>query len=159
MQIRDVMTQAVKTCRAETNLAEAATLMWENDCGVLPVVNEENQVIGLLTDRDICMAVVTQNQLASKLNAGQVISGKVYGCAEEEEIGNAIKVMKDMQVRRIPVIAKNGTLQGILSLSDLALKADPKPDQGNGDFSYEDVLKVLKAVSETHKQVEQAEHP
>src|SRR5262245_20157090 len=124
MQIREVMTQEVKSCHADSNLAEAAKIMWETDCGIVPVVDNENQVLGVITDRDICMAVATKNRLASDIKAGEIINRKVYGCSKDEDVDDALKIMELMQVRRIPVFSKDHTLQGILSLNDLVLKAE-----------------------------------
>ena len=151
MQIREVMTREVKSCRSDTNLAEAATIMWENDCGVVPIVDDENQVLGLLTDRDICMAVATKNRLASDIKAGEIISRKVYGCAPDEDVDNALKIMELMQIRRVPVFSKDRSLQGILSLTDLILKAE-KSGRPNGSISYDEVIQTLKGISESPKQ-------
>ena len=65
MKIRDVMTKAVASCRPETHLAAAGALMWETDCGVLPVVDERRQVTGVLTDRDVCIALTTNDRRPS----------------------------------------------------------------------------------------------
>ena len=151
MQIREVMTKEVKTCHTDTNLAEAAKIMWENDCGVVPVVDNDNQVLGLLTDRDICMAVATKNRLASDVKAGEIITGKVYGCSPDEDVDNALKIMELMQVRRIPVYSKDHSLQGILSLNDLIIKAE-KSGKPLGSISYDVVIQTLKGISESPKQ-------
>lgn len=151
MQIREIMTQKVITCHQDTNLAEAATIMWDNDCGVVPVVDDENQVLGLLTDRDICMAVATKNRLACDIKAGEIISRKVYGCAPDENVDNALKIMELMQVRRIPIFSKDHSLQGILSLNDLILKAE-KSGRHDESITYDKVMHTLKGVSESPKQ-------
>ncbi len=66
MKVQSIMTRDVEACTAETNLADAAMIMWRNDCGVVPVVEEpDRRVIGLITDRDICMAVATKDRRAS----------------------------------------------------------------------------------------------
>ena len=62
MRVRDLMTSDVKTCRPETNLAEAVKEMWEGDCGALPVVGDDGRVAGIITDRDICIAVATRGR-------------------------------------------------------------------------------------------------
>ena len=62
MRVRDLMTKTVVFCRHETNLAAATALMWDNDCGTLPVVSESGKVIGIITDRDICIALGTRNR-------------------------------------------------------------------------------------------------
>ncbi|MEW6544882.1 MAG: CBS domain-containing protein [Nitrospirota bacterium] len=65
MKVRDVMTSPVQYCAPETNPAEAATKMWDSDCGILPVVDSTGRVVGLITDRDICMAAATRRKPVS----------------------------------------------------------------------------------------------
>ncbi len=73
MKVQDVMTSEVKSCRPETNMAEAAVIMLDYDCGALPVVNNENKVIGMITDRDIAIAAATKGRLASEISVSEVI--------------------------------------------------------------------------------------
>ena len=75
MRVRELMTSEVKTCRAETNLAEAVRDMWEGDCGALPVVNDEGRVIGMITDRDICIALATRGRSADRIAVREVAQG------------------------------------------------------------------------------------
>ncbi|RMF85681.1 MAG: CBS domain-containing protein, partial [Nitrospinota bacterium] len=75
MHVKEVMTSAVRSCRPETDLAAAAMLMWDGDCGVLPVIDQANKVLGVITDRDICMAVATKHRPASATTVGEVLSG------------------------------------------------------------------------------------
>jgi len=69
MKVKDFMNSPVQCCGPDTNLAAAAGMMWDSDCGILPVVDREGKVIGLITDRDICMAVATKHRLASDITA------------------------------------------------------------------------------------------
>ena len=127
MKVKEVMSTNPKACTSTDTLSAAAGLMWENDCGILPVVAEGGKVVGLITDRDICMAANLKNQRLSNLAVGDVISGDVYACKPEEDIRSALKIMQENKVRRLPVIATDGTLQGILSMNDVVLKAnEPK---------------------------------
>ncbi len=71
MKVKDVMTSPVLFCAPETNLAAAAMIMWESDCGALPVVSHETKVVGMITDRDICMAAATKHRLASDIAVGR----------------------------------------------------------------------------------------
>lgn len=135
MKVADVMTSHVKRCTADTNLAAVTQLLWENDCGVVPVVNERCEVIGILTDRDICIALGTRNQPASTLTAGAVMSRDVVTCAPEDDCTEVLQAMARRQVRRLPVVAIGGVLKGIVSLDDLVVMASnvhagsPTPDQ------------------------------
>src|SRR5688572_14794835 len=81
MKAEDVMTRNVKSCRPETNLSQVAALMWDYDFGAMPVVDDTNRVMGMITDRDIAIAAATKGRLATEINVGEVISGNVYACA------------------------------------------------------------------------------
>ena len=123
MKVRDIMTKDVRTCRSDTTLAEAVRLMWEKDCGVLPVVTADGKVSGMITDRDICVAIATRGQTADKIMVSAVIGPKVCGCAPDDEAVVALQTMKAQRVRRLPVLDAKGRLVGILSLNDIVMHA------------------------------------
>jgi len=152
MKVQDVMTYDVQTCRPETNLAEAAMQMWRGDFGTLPVVTAAGKVVGMITDRDICMATATKHRDPARIRVKEVMSGKVYGCSCDTDIHEALKIMQQHQVRRLPIMsAEDKRLQGILSMNDLALKAKT---ERNAELSAEDVENTLRAVC-THWPVAQ----
>jgi CBS domain-containing protein len=119
MRVREIMTNDVKTCRPETNLAEAVKLMWERDCGVLPVVKSDGRVSGMITDRDICVAVATRGQTADRIAVRDVAAGTACTCTPDDDAVLALQTMKAQRVRRLPVVDAEGRLKGILSLNDL----------------------------------------
>jgi CBS domain-containing protein len=84
MTARDVMTTRVVTCRPETNLAEATALMWDNDCGILPVIGETGELAGMVTDRDICVALGTRNVRSSDLCVRDVIKDHTIVCKSSD---------------------------------------------------------------------------
>jgi CBS domain-containing protein len=144
MKVQDVMTYDVRSCPPETNLAEAAMQMWRGDFGALPVVTTAGKVVGMVTDRDICIATATKHRDPANIRVKEVISGKVYGCSEDTDIRGALKIMREKQVRRLPIIsAEDGRLQGILSMNDLALKGGT---ERNAELSAEDVENTLRAI-------------
>lgn len=145
MKVKDIMTKDVQACGPDTNLAEVAKMMWELDCGVLPVVNGEGKVIGMITDRDICIAA-TKHRLASEIVAWESISGKLYACKPDDDITSALKTMGAERVRRLPVINDNGTLQGVLSVNDLILHARTAPVGKISAVSYDEVMNALKEI-------------
>src|SRR4029077_9235899 len=100
---------------ADTSLAEAVRLMWEKDCGVLPVVTADGKVSGMITDRDICVAIATRGQTADRIVVSAVIGAKVCGCTPDDDAVDALKIMKTQRVRRLPVVDAKGRLKGILS--------------------------------------------
>jgi CBS domain-containing protein len=151
MKVQDVMTNNPRSCGPETNLAAAAVMMWDNDCGAVPVVDGEGKVLGMITDRDICIALATRHQRADDVTAGEVISRTVATCAPDEDIHAALKTMQNRQLRRLPVVDANGRLQGILSLSDIVRRAENTTGKTTTGITYEDVVTTLKAICEPHK--------
>jgi CBS domain-containing protein len=123
MKVQDVMTRDVRTCRPDTNLAEAVREMWEADCGVLPVVGDEGHVVGLITDRDICVALATKGRTADRVAVREVARGHVYTCLETDATTTALKTMQEQKVRRLPVVDEGGHLRGMLSLNDIVTHA------------------------------------
>ncbi len=126
MKVRDVMTSDVGYCQPNTTLASAAMIMWRRDCGVVPVVDEQQRVVGMITDRDICIAVSMQNRLASQIKVGEIIYGEVKSCRPDDELEDILKTMKKRQLRRLPVTSKDGVLLGIISIGDLLNAAKGK---------------------------------
>ncbi|HEY9434110.1 MAG TPA: CBS domain-containing protein [Blastocatellia bacterium] len=92
--------------------------------GALPVVNRENRVIGMITDRDIAIAAATKARLASEIPVSEVISRKVYSATPDEDIHTTLKTIRHEKVGRLPIVNRDGMLQGILSLNDIALRAE-----------------------------------
>lgn len=153
MKVQDVMTYNVQSCRPETNLAQAAMRMWRGDFGVLPVVVDTGKVIGVITDRDICMAAATKHRDPATIRVREVISGHVYGCSPDTDVHEALKIMQQKQVRRLPIIsAEDGRLCGILSMNDIALKAQ---DKRKTELSAEDVENTVRAIC-AHRPVSSA---
>src|SRR5690349_4045704 len=143
MKIRDLMTREPKCCSPDTNLAAAAELMWTNDCGVLPLI-EDGKLAGVITDRDICIALGTRNRAAADTTVGDVATRKVETCAAGDDVHTAMATMRRARVRRLPVVDEGGKIEGILAVNDLVLAVERK----HGPIDYEDVLNTVKAVSE-----------
>ncbi len=146
MQVREIMTADVKSCRPETDLATAATIMWEQDCGCVPVTGDDGRVSGMITDRDICMAVATRLRIARDISVGEVISGKVHACSPDVDVKDALRIMQQEKLHRLPVLDGEGRLAGILSLNDLVLHA--KKGGGKKHVSHSEVMATLKSLSE-----------
>ena len=144
MKVHDVMTRDVHTCRPDTNLAMAAMQMWNGDFGILPVLEDGGKVVGMITDRDICMATATKHRDPATIQVDDAITGQVYGCSPDTDIHEALKIMQQRQVRRLPVInADDGKLAGILSMNDVALTGQ---GDGRAELSAQDVENTLKAI-------------
>jgi CBS domain-containing protein len=156
MKVQEIMTRNAKSCLPEISLATAAKLMWDYDCGVIPVVGETEQVLGLITDRDIAIAVATKNRLASEITVGEVASGNVYACAPGDDVQTALKTMRREQVRRLPVLGPEGKLAGILSINDVVLRAAEAKGRQAPEISSEDVVSTFKALCAHPSQTYQA---
>ncbi|HTM02267.1 MAG TPA: CBS domain-containing protein [Vicinamibacterales bacterium] len=146
MTVKELVTRDVKSCSPDTDLATAATMMWDGDCGVVPVVNEERRVVGMLTDRDICIAAATRGAKPSDVRVRDVMSQDLASCRLTDNVDDAMTRMKTARVRRLPVLDDHGHLAGILSLNDVAMRAECRP---NAAVSGEAFLNTLKAIS-TH---------
>jgi CBS domain-containing protein len=148
MLVRDVMSAEVEPCGSTDNLATVAGIMWRNDCGVVPVVADGRRVIGVITDRDICMAAATRERQAREISVAEVCAWQVHACAPPDDVRSALKTMEEHQVRRLPVIDREGGLVGMLSLHDIVRRATPTRGRGGAGISHEDVMGALKALAE-----------
>lgn len=153
MKVRDVMTREVKTCAPHSDLAAAAWMMWENDCGPIPVVDPNGALVGMITDRDICISVATKNRLASDIKVGETMSKNLKACSQDDNVERALEIMRDAQVRRLPVTDSNQRLQGIVSINDLIRSAGGK----GSELPSESVIETLKAICEPRHKEEPAE--
>ena len=124
MKVVDVMMGTPYFCRPESNLGSATELMWTGNCGFLPVVGDNGKVVGVLTDRDICIAVGTRGCPLGKVLVAEVMSRNVCSCAPEDDVRVALATMRDGRVRRLPVITKSGRLIGVISMDDVLLRAE-----------------------------------
>lgn len=147
MKVQDIMTSDVQCCGPDTNLAAAAQMMWDSDCGALPVLNVQGQVMGMITDRDICMAAATKNKPASEITVWETVSGKAYTCQMSDDVHTALDIMKRERVRRLPVVDEEGMLQGIVAMNDFLLLAGEAKGGKVPSISYEDVVRAMKAIS------------
>lgn len=147
MKVQDMMTSDVQCCGPDTNLAAAATMMWDSDCGALPVVSVEGRVLGMITDRDICMAAATKNKPPPEISVGRTTSRKVYTCQPSDDVHTALDIMKRERVRRLPVVDEEGMFQGIIAMNDFLLAAQEAKGRSIPAASYEDVVNTMKAIS------------
>ena len=125
MKVHEIMTGEPRTCSLSTKLSEAAALMLDGDCGILPVV-EGGKLFGVVTDRDMFIALATRNARASELAVGEVVQAPVYSCSPEDDVQAALETMKRHRVRRLPVEGFGGTLIGIVSMNDIVLASGSK---------------------------------
>jgi CBS domain-containing protein len=122
--VRSLMTTHVRTCRSDDSLVRAAQLMWETDCGAVPILSYD-RVVGVITDRDVCMASYTQGRRLGDIRVDSAMSKVLFSCGPDESVGAALATMADKRVRRLPVLNENGKLLGIISISDVTRWARP----------------------------------
>jgi CBS domain-containing protein len=123
VKVKNVMHREVATVQADDSMSAAAGAMWEHDCGCVPVVDGERRVVGIVTDRDLCMAAHMRNLPLSALAVREAMAREVHCCHDEERVSAVHEAMRRHQVRRLPVVDAEGRLVGIVSLNDLALAA------------------------------------
>ena len=146
MYVNEVMHTPAECCCPETNLEAVAKLMWDHDCGAIPVVDESNKPIGILTDRDIVMGSYLNHKPLWEICSKEVANKRpLFTCKSDDDIRNAMETMEREKVRRLPVVNNEGELQGILSVDDIVFFTK----QGT-DLSLDDTLGTLKAVSKHH---------
>lgn len=146
MQVKEIMTRTVATCRPETNLGAAVEIMWNRNCGILPVVNAENTVVGVVTDRDLCIALGTRNRLPGEITVGEVTSGRLIFCRPEDEIHHVLTLMAEGKVRRLPVINEKGIVEGMLSMDDVLLHSETGRFGKAPDLSFDEAAATLKRL-------------
>jgi CBS domain-containing protein len=145
MTAKDLMRSDVKSCGADMDLAAVAKIMWDCDCGTVPVVNEERKVIGMITDRDICIAAATRSTAPANLRVRDVMAGQVYTCSPEDDVRTVLNTMKQRRVRRLPVVDQQQRLVGIISTNDLVARAECR---SGADVPGEEFLATLRAICE-----------
>ena len=143
MRIETIMTEQVRSCGPDTNLGSVVETMWTYDCGIVPVVNEHGEAIGVVTDRDICIALGTRDVPASWLVARNVMTSPVIGCAPDDDCVDVLLTMSGRHVRRLPVLGPGGVLLGIVSIDDIVARAARAP---LSDPLREVTLQVLAGV-------------
>jgi CBS domain-containing protein len=119
-RVRDLMSREPVSGRSSDSLSLAAQKMWEGDFGVLPIVDDERKPVGVLTDRDICMAAYTRGVALAQLTVADAMSRGVCTCKPSHSLRSAMDLMVTHQVRRLPVVDDDGALVGIVSLADIA---------------------------------------
>ncbi len=146
MKIRNLMTTEVQTCRPSTTLGEAGLTMWRNDCGIVPVVDDGKRVVGVITDRDICMGLATTGAHPYERTVGEVMSGKAITIPQDATVMEALETMKRERVRRLPVVDPEGALVGLVSLNDLVEHAELATGRGELRGYAPELIHTLKAI-------------
>ncbi|HTM44570.1 MAG TPA: CBS domain-containing protein [Polyangiaceae bacterium] len=132
--------------RPEDSLADAAVDMWDCDCGCIPIVDNEQRVTGMITDRDICMAALFKGRPIQQISIGEAMSRVPITCHPDDTIQQAERIMREARVRRLPVTDDGGRLIGLISLNDIALEAANERSSHTPQIALNDVALTLSAV-------------
>jgi len=146
MKVVDAMMGTPYYCQPDSNLGFATELMWKGNCGFLPVLEPDGRVAGVLTDRDICIALGTRGLPCGRVRAADAMSRNVRVCAPDDELKTAMTVMRDGRVRRLPVVTKDGRLVGVISMDDILLRSS----SAAGSISPEEIVSAFRAIN-THE--------
>lgn len=138
MTCAEVMTPSPTACQPENTAIEAAELMRREDCGLVPVVSENGKLIGVLTDRDIVVKIVAEGRDARSTAVSEVMSTDLVTCLPQETIETVMEQMATRQVRRIPIVERDGSLVGIVAQADIATRIANPQETGQ----------VVQAISE-----------
>lgn len=147
MKVRDIMRREPCVCSPENHLAKVGRTMADMGCGFLPVVGAEDRVVGVVTDRDVALAVARRDRKPSEIQVRQVMSGEVYTCGVDDDIREALRVMRERKVRRLPVLGPHGDLEAILSLDDVVLEAQAVATESFSGPFYSDITQTLKQIN------------
>jgi CBS domain-containing protein len=148
MKVKEVMMGTPYYCQADTNLASATELMWNGNCGFLPVQGPDGKIGGVITDRDICIALGTRNRLPGEIAVKEVMSGKLYSCLADDDIHVALQTMKEGHVRRLPVMDRQDSLVGVISMDDILLRAEPSSRGREPELSSEEVVRSYRSINQ-----------
>jgi CBS domain-containing protein len=145
MNVSSIMTRNAATCLATDSLNRAAQLMWDRRCGAIPVLDQGGGAIGLLTDRDVCMAAYTQGRRLDDITVETAMSRPTRTCLPTVALEEAENLMMAHAVRRLIVVDELGQIQGIVSLDDIARLGAAW--DGDGDIDLERVALTLGEIS------------
>jgi len=121
------MSSSPRVVRQEECLDQAARVLWEQDCGFVPVVDGADMLVGVVTDRDLCMASFSQSKALAAVPVTEVMTRQVTICQPEDALSDAMAEMAKAQVHRMPVVDDQGALVGVLSVSDVMQLAAARP--------------------------------
>ena len=122
--------------------------MWAGNCGFLPVMGPEGKIVGVVTDRDICIALGTRNRLPGDVTVREVMSGRLFACSPDDDVHIALQLMQEGGVRRLPVIGETGTLVGVISMDDLLLRARVPGIGNRPELSLDEVARTYRDIDQ-----------
>lgn len=148
MKIGDVMGGEIAVCGPTSSAADAARIMWERDCGCVPILDDRRVPIGVVTDRDLCIAAYTRGQTLHDIPLASVMSRGLVTCTRDASIAEVEHLMAARKVRRVLVVDDAGRLEGVVSLGDLARARGRTRLDRTVEHLFADVARTLAAISQ-----------
>ena len=148
MRVKELMSQPVHSCLVTDTADKAAYVMWEADCGAVPVIDEDGCLTGVVTDRDICMAALFHGAPLTQIPIADVMTGDVSTVRPDDDVSEAEQLMSVRQVHRLPVVGEGGEPVGMLSVTDVVQQVKPAPRFQKAHSATEECLRTLAAISE-----------
>jgi CBS domain-containing protein len=147
MKVNLIMSRDAVCCPTTSSLAEPAKMMWDKDVGFVPIVDAVSGALkGVVTDRDICMAALTKGRPLHEIPVGDVMQKNVHFCSESDHVARVESIMRDHQVRRVPVVDASQRVVGVVALNDLARHAEATAGKGMRDA----FIKTVGAICRPH---------
>ena len=147
MNVETIMSKTIHTCSPEDSLERVAQILWDGDCGCVPVVNDEHRVVGMVTDRDACMAAYTQGARLCDIPVSTAMAGQVRSCRPSDSVTSAEQTLREYQLHRLPVVDDQERLVGLLSLGDIAREAAHQRNDRRPAVTDKEVGETLASVS------------
>lgn len=151
MRVQEIMTKTIWSCLDSATVATAALTMLDHDCGFLPIVAADGALVGVLTDRDIGMALVRLDRKPSEVSVREISSGRAVICAPSDEIHDALEIMENAKVRRLPVVDAAGKLRGVVSMTDIFRHAVPTRAFNEGSLTCVEAVGALKLINRVRR--------
>jgi CBS domain-containing protein len=148
MRIQHVMTKDPSCCVPSDSAQRAASIMRDEHAGIVPVIEDaqSRKIAGVVTDRDLCMNVVAAGLDPNAVTVEQCMTTKVVTCSPNDSVERVTELMRENQIRRVPVINEGRELQGIVALADVVERANLKTTQ-----THETLKKVSAPTEEPSK--------
>lgn len=150
MKVEQLMTRPVMSCSPQDSLHRAAQLMWEQDVGCV-VVLKEGKVVGVITDRDVCMGGYTKGLPLNRIPVSESMARSPSTVRVDESVATAERLMAEKRIRRLPVVDAKGALVGLLAINDIAREAKRQRGKKLLDVTVEEVVGTLATVSEPRR--------
>lgn len=141
MIVSEIMKRPPATCTTSETVSDAARVMHEHKCGFVPVVDPHGAVVGVVTDRDVCLVVGDKHRAMTHVSVQDAMSHPVFSCYADDNVKTTLATMAKRHVRRLPVLDKHGHLQGVLSIDDIV-----QARYRRGGPTADDILAALRAI-------------